>query len=65
MEFVPYLIYDDLLDCFFYDKKILTEEKNKLNYINLRDFNKIIIKKSDNVKSNKSFHLKDLKLNDN
>lgn len=65
MEFVPYLIYDDLLDCFFYDKKILTEEKNKLNYINLRDFNKIIIKKSDNGKSNKSFHLKDLKLNDN
>ena len=64
MEFVPYLIYDDLLDCFFFDKKILTEEKKKINYINLRDFNKIIIKKSNNVKSNKSFHLKDLKLND-
>ena len=64
MEFVPYLIYDDILDCFFYDKKILTEEKKKLNYINLRDFNKIIIKKSNNVKSSKSFHLKDLKLND-
>ena len=65
MEFVPYLIYDDLLDCFFYDKKILTEEKKTLNYINLRDFNKIIIKKSDNVKSSKRFNLKDLKLDDN
>lgn len=65
MEFVPYLIYDDLLDCFFYDKKILTEDKKKINYINLRDFNKIIIKKSDNVKSGKSFHLKDLNLNEN
>ena len=64
MEFVPYLIYDDLLDCFFFDKKILTEEKNKINYINLRDFNKIIIKKSNSVKSSKSFHLKDLKLSD-
>lgn len=64
MEFVPYLIYDDLLDCFFFDKKILTEEKKKINYINLRDFNKIIIKKSNSVKSSKSFHLKDLKLND-
>jgi hypothetical protein len=66
MFFVPYLIYDDLLDCFFYDKKILIEEKKTLNYINLRDFNKIIINKSDNVKtSGKSFNLKDLKLNDN
>jgi hypothetical protein len=65
MFFVPYLIYDDLLDCFFYDKKILTEEKKTLNYINLRDLNKIIIKKSDNSKSIKSFNLKDLKLNDN
>ena len=65
MFFVPYLIYDDLLDCFFYDKKILTEEKKKLNYINLRDLNKIIIKKSDNAKSIKSFNLKDLKLTDN
>ena len=64
MNFVPYLIYDDLLDCHFYDKKILAEEKNKTNYINLRSFNKIIIKKSDNIKSGKSFHLKDLKLND-
>ena len=64
MEFVPYLIYDDLLDCFFFDKKILTEEKKKINYINLRDFNKIIIKKSNSVKSSKSFHLKDLKLSD-
>jgi hypothetical protein len=66
MFFVPYLIYDDLLDCFFYDKKILTVEKKTLNYINLRDFNKIIIKKSDNDNSSgKSFNLKDLKLNDN
>ena len=65
MFFVPYLIYDDLLDCFFYDKKILNEEKKTLNYINLRDFNKIIIKKSDNVKSIRSFNLKDLKLNEN
>ncbi len=64
MEFVPYLIYDDLLDCFFFDKKILTEEKKKINYINLRDFNKIIIKKLINVKSSRSFYLKDLKLND-
>ena len=65
MFFVPYLIYDDLLDCFFYDKKILTEEKKKLNYINLHDLNKIIIKKTDNAKSFKSFNLKDLKLTDN
>lgn len=65
MFFVPYLIYDDLLDCFFYDKKILTEEKKKLNYINLHDLNKIIIKKSDNAKSIKRFNLKDLKLTDN
>jgi len=65
MDFVPYLIYDDLLDCFSYDKKILTEETKKLNYINLRVFNKIITKKSDDFKSGKSFNLKDLKLNDN
>jgi hypothetical protein len=65
MFFVPYLIYDDLLDCFFYDKKILNEEKKTLNYINLHDFNKIIINKSDNVKSIRSFNLKDLKLNEN
>jgi len=64
MVFVPYLIYDDILDCYFYDKKILTDEKNKTNYLNLRKFNKIIIKKSDNGKSGKRFHLKDLKLND-
>jgi hypothetical protein len=65
MFFVPYLIYDDLLDCYYYDKKILSEEKKKLNYINLHDLNKIIIKKSDNTKSIKSFNLKDLKLTDN
>ncbi len=65
MEFVPYLIYDDLLDCFSYNKKKLAEEYKKLNYLNLRDFTKIINKKSNKVKSCRSFNLKDLKLNDN
>ena len=65
MEFVPYLIYDDLLDCFSYNKKKLAEEYKKLNYLNLHDFTKIINKKSNKVKSGKSFNLKDLKLSDN
>jgi len=65
MEFVPYLIYDDLLDCFSYNKKKLAEEYKKLNYLNLRDFTKIINKKSNKVKSCRSFNLKDLKFNDN
>ena len=29
MRFVPYLIYDDILETFFYNKKLLTSQKQK------------------------------------
>ncbi len=64
MAFVPYLIYDDLLDCFTYNKGTLTEEQKKANYINLRDFNTIIKKRSNIFKFDNKFVFNDLKLND-
>ena len=64
MAFVPYLIYDDLLDCFTYNKSTLTEEQKKANYINLHDFNTIIKKRSNIFKYTNKFVFNDLELND-
>ena len=64
MAFVPYLIYDDLLDCFTYNKNTLTEEQKKANYINLHDLNTIIKNKSNILKCNNKFVFYDLKLNE-
>lgn len=48
MGFVPYLIYDDLLDSFYYNKKLLEEGKN--NTINLKVYeNYKIINKTSTI----------------
>ncbi|MHA1669663.1 MAG: hypothetical protein ACTSV5_03690 [Promethearchaeota archaeon] len=64
MAFVPYLIYDDLLDCFTYNRNTLTEEQKKANYINLHDLNRIIKKKANIFDCNNKFVFYDLKLNE-
>lgn len=48
MGFVPYLIYDDLLDCFYYNKKLL--KSNKKNTLNLKVYkNNEIINTRTNI----------------
>jgi hypothetical protein len=48
MGFVPYLIYDDILDSFYYNKKLLEEGKN--NTINLKVYeNYKIINKTSTI----------------
>lgn len=64
MAFVPYLIYDDLIDCFTYNKSTLIEEQKKANLINLHVLNTIIKKRSNILKYNDKFVFNDLKLND-
>ena len=50
MKFVPYLIYDDILECYSYNKKLLTEGKESFYSIELWKRNHIINKRS-NIKS--------------
>jgi hypothetical protein len=45
MKFVPYLIYDDLLDCFSYNKKLLMKAEIPIN-LKVYEDNKIINKTS-------------------
>ena len=47
MKFVPYLIYDDLLDCFSYNKKLLMNGDIPIN-LKVYEDNKIINKTSTN-----------------
>jgi len=65
MGFVPYLIYDDLLDCFYYNKNLL--ENNKKDSINLKVYkDNEIIKKGTNIEDIKTnlstIEIKDFKL---
>lgn len=67
LTFVPYLIYDDILDCFTYNKKLLDDAELKpLNMTTWKNYG-IINKRSniDNSKYNynlKNFNLKNIKL---
>jgi hypothetical protein len=65
LHFIPYLIYDDLLESFVYNKYLL--ETNKGNSINLKvyEYDKIIIKRTtnQNIKTcSKAIEIKDIKL---
>lgn len=65
MGFVPYLIYDDLLDSFFYNKKVL--EKNDSIDLKVYQHNEIINKRSPseyNRTISNERELKDLNLED-
>ena len=54
MGFVPYLIYDDLLDCFFYNKTLLKKHQKKA--INLKVYeDNLIIKKGSTLSSSKNY----------
>jgi hypothetical protein len=59
---VPYLIYDDLLDCFAYNKKLLDgEDQAPIDIIIWK--NKGIINKRSNIeKTNQDFYIKNFKL---
>jgi hypothetical protein len=59
-RFVPYLIYDDLLDCFAYNRQILTEKTQVPCDINTWSENKIITRLSEQ----KEGEMKDFQLND-
>jgi hypothetical protein len=68
MGFVPYLIYDDLLDSFYYNKKLLKNSTNN-DTINLKVYedNEIINKTSniDDIRTKSSkLELKNLNLNE-
>jgi hypothetical protein len=62
LTFVPYLIYDDLLDCFAYNKKLLDgEDQAPIDIIIWK--NKGIINKRSNIeKTNQDFYIKNFKL---
>ena len=62
LTFVPYLIYDDLFDCFAYNKKLLDEE-NQAPIDTMVWNNKGIINKRSNIeKNNQDFSIKNFKL---
>lgn len=62
MNFVPYLIYDDILDVFSYNKKLLSEgSKNKIN-LKIWSDNGIIYKRSNIEKFNPECDLTKFKL---
>ena len=62
MNFVPYLIYDDILDVFSYNKKLLHEGfKNKIN-LKIWSVNGIIYKRSNIEKFNPECDLTKFKL---
>jgi hypothetical protein len=67
MGFVPYLIYDDLLDSFYYNKKLLKNTANDTINLKVYEDNEIINKTSniDDIRTNSSkIELKNLNLND-
>ena len=47
MGFVPYLIYDDLLDSFYYNKKLLINTTDKTINLKVYEDNDIINKTSN------------------
>ncbi len=62
MNFVQYLIYDDVIDVFSYNKKLLSEgSKNKIN-LKIWSDNGIIYKRSNIEKFNPECDLKNFKL---
>lgn len=62
LNFVPYLIYDDIIDVYSYNKKLLNENcKNKIN-LKIWNNNGIIYKRSNIEKSNPEYDLKKFKL---
>jgi len=66
MNFVPYLIYDDIFETFSYNKKILDEEIQKPFYMNNWKnnsiINKIIKTNKINYQRQKKFELSDIRL---
>ena len=62
LTFVPYLIYDDILDCFAYNKQLLDNNEKKTIDLRLWKEMGIINKRSNINKTQKSFNLKNLKL---
>ena len=63
LTFVPYLIYDDILDCFAYNKKLLENNVKKTIDLKLWKDMGIINIRSNINKSQKSFSLKNFNLN--
>lgn len=65
MGFVPYLIYDDLLDSFYYNKKLLKNTTDDSINLKVYEDNKIINKTStlDDIRTNSSkIELKEINL---
>lgn len=63
LTFVPYLIYDDILDCFAYNKKLLdNNEKKTIDLTFWKDMGIINIRSNIN-KTQKCFNLKNFNLN--
>lgn len=65
MGFVPYLIYDDLLDSFYYNKKLLINTTNDTINLKVYEDNEIINKtsSSDDIRTNSSkIELKNINL---
>lgn len=62
LTFVPYLIYDDLLDCFAYNKKLLNDKIEQPIDILLWKNKEIINKRSNINKNNQDFNIKNFKI---
>jgi hypothetical protein len=65
MGFVPYLIYDDLLDSFYYNKKLLKNTTDDSINLKVYEDNKIINKTStlDDIRTKSSkIELKEINL---
>ena len=67
MGFIPYLIYDDILDSFMYNRNVLEDPKNDSISLKVYEHNQIINKTStiDNSSTDSSkFELKELELDE-
>lgn len=67
MRFVPYLIYDDLLDSFYYNKKLLENSTDDAINLKVYEDNDIIIKTSniDDIRTNSfKIELENINLNE-
>ena len=67
MRFVPYLIYDDLLDSFYYNKKLLENTTDDAINLKVYEDNDIIIKTSniDDIRTNSfKIELENINLNE-
>ena len=63
MGFVPYLIYDDLIEIFSFNKKIISENENEIIYNYYQNNQKIINYENIEKNKNRSYNYKFYELN--